>query len=229
MARKPRNIVAGYPFRVVVRGNNGEPIFVDDDDRSDYKSVLQAACADHGLAVHGYVLLPGQVQLVGTPLQPEAVAQVMQAVGRRYVRQFNRRHVRSGTLWEGRYRASIIQPDRYLLASLRLLELEPLRAGLVNAPVAYPWSSHRHHLGLTADPLVSPHNAYWSLGNTPFDREASYRRLFEAALTVDEGRLAERWARGQALAEPAFLERLEIDTGRPWRIRPVGRPRRKHS
>ncbi|MBA3477383.1 MAG: transposase [Lautropia sp.] len=226
MARKSRNIVADFPFHVIVRGNNRQPIFLDDRDRLDYKSILQAACADHGLAIHAYVLMPGEVHLIGTPSRPESFGLAMQAVGRRYVRRFNRRHGRSGTLWEGRYRASIIQEDRYLLPSLRYLELEPLRAGLVDKPEGYPWSSHRHHLGLVADPLVSPHPVYWALGNTPFDREAAYLRLFDAEPSVDEGILAEALKRGHALAEPGFLDRLEADTGRPWVRRPVGRPRR---
>src|SRR5688572_10856261 len=131
MARKPRNIVAGYPFHAIVRGNNRQAIFVDDEDRQAYKAVLQAAAAACGLEIHGYVLMTNHVHLIATPARPEALALVMQAVGRRYVRQFNRRHGRTGTLWEGRYRASIIQEDRYLLACLRYVEMNPVRAGMV--------------------------------------------------------------------------------------------------
>jgi putative transposase len=224
MARQPRTIVAGFPFHVVVRGNNRQAIFLDEQDRLNYKSVLQTACADHGLAVHGYVLMGNHVHLVATPGAVDSLALVMQAVGRRYVRQFNRRHGRTGTLWEGRYRASIIQADRYLLACLRYIEMNPVRAGLVTAPEGFPWSSHRHHLGLLNDSLVSPHSLYWALGNTPFDREAAYRALFQVAPAVDERRMANSLSRGHAVGERDFLDGLEASTGKRWVVRPVGRP-----
>ena len=171
--------------------------------------------------------MTNHVHLVATPTRPESLALVMQAVGRQYVRRFNRRHGRTGTLWEGRYRASIIQEDRYLLACLRYLEMNPVRAGMVATPEAYPWSSHRHHLGLVMDPLLSPHSVYWALGNTPFDREVAYRRLFEEPPPLDEQELTVTLLRGHALAEGDFLERLAASTGRQWVNRPVGRPRKR--
>jgi len=226
MARRPRNIVAGYPYHATVRGNNRQAIFLDDDDRRVYKSVLQEACAAHGLAVHAYALMTSHIHLVATPAKPDSLARVMQAVGRQYVRYFNRRHGRTGTLWEGRYRASIIQEDRYFLACQRYVETSPVKAGLAVAADAFAWSSHAHHLGLVADALVSPHNLYWGLGNTPFERELAYRRLFDDDATENEARLAEALEKGHALAEDAFLERLETQTGRAWLRRPVGRPRK---
>jgi putative transposase len=228
VARKPRSIVPGYPYHAIARGNNRQPVFIDDDDRRHYKSVLLEACAAHGLAVHAFVLMTNHVHLVATPSRPDSLALVMQAVGRQYVRYFNRRHGRTGTLWEGRYRASIIQEDRYFLACQRYVEMNPVRAGLVVMPEAYEWSSHAHHRGLVADQLVSPHNLYWALGNTPFEREAAYRRLFEEQLpAVEEKSLGEALVRGHALAEPEFLSRLEVQTGRNWIRRPVGRPRKQ--
>lgn len=224
MARKPRNIVAGYPYHAIVRGNNRQAIFVDDEDRRAYKAVLQEASAAHGLAIHAYALMTNHVHLIATPTRPDSLALAMQAVGRQYVRYFNRRHGRSGTLWEGRYRASIIQEDRYFLACQRYVEMNPVQAGIVIRPDAYAWSSNRHHLGLVTDSLVTPHRLYWALGNTPFDREAAYRRLFEEAPAVDEARLADTLDKGHPLAEEAFLGRLEAQTGKPWVKRPVGRP-----
>jgi len=229
MARKPRNIAAGFPFHAIVRGNNRQPIFLDDEDRRSYKSVLQSAGMVHGLEVHGFVLMTNHVHLVVTPARPESLALVMQAVGRQYVRRFNHRHGRTGTLWEGRYRASIIQEDRYLLACLRYMEMNPVRAGIVAAPEAYAWSSHRHHLGLVVDPLVSPHSVYWALGNTPFDREVAYRHLFQEPPAVDEHKLTQALLKGHAVAEAEFLDRLEATTGRAWVTRPVGRPRKSEA
>lgn len=226
MARKPRNIAAGFPFHAIVRGNNRQDIFLDDDDRRSYKDVLQSAGQEHGLLIHAYVMMTNHVHVVATPARPDSLALVMQAVGRRYVRQFNRRHNRTGTLWEGRYRASLIQEDRYLLACLRYIEMNPVRAGMVEQPVGYPWSSHRHHLGLTVDPLVSTHRSYWGLGNTPFEREIAYAQLFAAPPKIDDGKLGEALLMGHPIAEGEFLVRLETTTGHPWVKRPVGRPRK---
>lgn len=226
MARKPRNIVAGYPFHVIVRGNNRQAIFIDGEDRLDFKSILQAACQAHGLVIHAFVLMTNHVHLIGTPATPDALALVMQAVGRRFVRHFNRRHGRTGTLWEGRYRASLIQEDRYLLACQRYVEMNPVRAGIVERPEQYAWSSHGHHLGLATDPLVSPHSVYWALGNTPFDREMAYRGLFEGTPAMDDASLTSDLMAGYPIAEPAFLRHLETRTGQRWAPRPIGRPRK---
>ena len=229
MARKPRNVVADYPFHVIVRGNNRQAIFGDDEDRRSFKATLQAAAQAHGLAIHAYVLMGNHFHLVATPAKPEALALVMQGVGRQYVRRFNRRHQRTGTLWEGRYRASIIQQDRYFLACQRYVEMNPVRAGMVDRPDQYPWSSHRHHLGLEVDSLVSPHNVYWALGNTPFDREIAYRQLFDRVPAISDADLASELVLGHPVAEPGFLDRLEAGTGRQWSARPVGRPRKPSS
>jgi putative transposase len=226
MARKPRSIIAGYPFHVIVRGNNRQAIFHDDDDRASFKSILKEACLAHGLAVHAYVMMTNHVHLIGTPARDEALARVMQAVGRQYVRRFNHRHGRTGTLWEGRYRASLIQGDRHLLACQRYVEMNPVRAGMVGRPEQYEWSSHRHHLGLASDPLVSPHTVYWALGNTPFERELAYRALFESLPPVPDEELTHRLLLGHPVADAAFLEDLEMRSGRALVPRPVGRPRK---
>lgn len=226
MARKPRRIIAGHPFHVIVRGNNRQAIFVDEDDRRSFKSILRDACAAHGLTVHAFVLMTNHVHLLATPSSPESLARVMQAVGRQYVRRFNNRHGRTGTLWEGRYRASMIQGDRHLLACQRYVEMNPVRAGMVASPEQYGWSSHRHHLGLAHDPLVSPHSVYWALGNTPFDREAAYRALFESLPMVADAELTNCLLLGHPFADPDFLEALEVRTGQDLAPRRVGRPRK---
>ena len=226
MARHARTVVPDYPYHLIVRGNNRQPVFLDEADRRDYKAVLLVACGAEGLVVHAYVLMGNHVHLIATPQRTDALARVMQAVGRTYVRRFNRRHGRTGTLWEGRYRASIIQDDHYLLACQRYVELNPVRAGLVARPEDYRWSSHRHHLGLESDALVSPHSLYWALGNTPFDREIAYRALFEADSDVPDETLARTLTAGRPLADLGFLERIERLVGGRWVPRPVGRPRR---
>lgn len=227
MARLPRLTVAGLPHHVIQRGNNRQAIFLDEADCTRYLSDLDELGDRFGLALHGYVLMPNHVHLLATPRETQSLARVMQALGRRYVRYFNDRHRRTGSLWEGRYRSTVVESERYLLACMRYIDLNPVRAGLVAEPAPYRWSSHAHHVGLRVDPLITEHAVYWGLGNTPFERQLAYRTLFEH--TQDPGEVeAIRFAthRGWALGENRFAGELEAVAGR--RARPVrpGRPRK---
>jgi putative transposase len=227
MARQPRRAIAGFPYHVIQRGHNRQPVFADDVDRRRYLEWLGEAAAEHDLAVHAYVLMDNHVHLICTPANEASLPAAMQALGRRYVRWFNRRHGRSGTLWEGRYRSSLIEADRYLLACQRYVEMNPVRAGVVAAPADWAWSSHRHHAGLAVDPLVRPHPTVWSLGNTPFERESAYRRLFEESIPTSEREwLSARLGSGKAVASDHFQKQLERSRGLRLLPRPVGRPRR---
>jgi putative transposase len=227
MARQPRRAIGGFAYHVIQRGHNRQPVFADDIDRRRYLEWLALAATEHGLAVHAYVLMDNHVHLVCTPASDVSLAAAMQALGRRYVRWFNRRHGRSGTLWEGRYRSSLIEAERYLLACQRFVEMSPVRAGLAGDPADWTWSSHRHHAGLAVDLLVKPHPAVWSLGNTPFERESSYRRLFdEPQSAAERDWIAARLAMGKPLASDRFQQQLEKSRGLRLLPRPVGRPRR---
>jgi putative transposase len=153
----------------------------------------------------------------------------MQSVGRRYVAAFNKRHQRSGTLWDGRFRAAPLEADAYLLACMRFIELNPLRLGYVLAGAEdFPWSSAAHHLGRRRDPLVLDHPLYWALGNTPFEREAAWRSWLEQGTTPEEARrLMDSAHKGWPLGGAGFLRRLGEDQARPVAPRPRGRPSRK--
>jgi putative transposase len=228
MARQPRRVIAGFPYHVIQRGHNQQRVFADDVDRRRYLEWLGEAATAHGLAVHAYVLMDNHVHLVCTPSAETSLGAAMQALGRRYVRWFNRRHGRTGTLWEGRYRSSLIEADPYLLACQRYVEMNPVRAGIVGVPADWPWSSHRHHAGLAVDPLVKPHPTVWALGNTPFERESGYRRLFEDPVQVaEQAWLAVRLGKGRAIASVHYQRRLEKERGVVLLPRPVGRPRRR--
>jgi putative transposase len=227
MARLPRLSAPGLPHHLIQRGNNRQTIFVDEVDCTFYLRELAELAVAHGLAIHAYVLMPNHVHLVGTPAEPDTLPRLMQAMGRRYVRRFNDRHRRTGTLWEGRYRSTVVETDRYLLACMRYVELNPVRAGLVGEPGEYRWSSYGHQLGLRTDPLITEHAVYWSLGNTPFERQLAYRRLFERGTPSDELvsiRLAIH--RGWALGDLAFAEHLAERAGRRVAAVRRGRPRR---
>jgi putative transposase len=207
MARLPRLAAAGLPHHVIQRGNDRQAVFREDADYARYRGWLREIAATHALALHAYVLMPNHVHLLVTPPSDTALSKAMQSLGRRYVRWFNDKYGRTGTLWEGRFRSTVIDADRYLLACSRYIELNPVRAGIVNSPELYRWSSYAHHAGVLVDPLVTDHPLVWALGNTPFERQLAYRRLFEVDL------------------EPAFVQALRSATnrGRALGISPDGK------
>lgn len=229
MARLPRLTVPGLPHHLIQRGNNRQSIFIDEVDCANYLRELRELAEAHSLAVHAYVLMPNHVHLIVTPGEDGALGRMMQALGRRYVRRFNDRHKRTGTLWEGRYRSTVIEADRYLVACMRYVELNPVRAGLVDEPALFRWSSHAHHVGLRVDPVVTEHTVYWALGNTPFERQVAYRRLFEHASTQPDDEVsAIRYAtnRGWALGDDGFARELSQLASRRANPLKVGRPRK---
>jgi len=227
MARLNRLSVSGCVHHVVQRGIEGRPIFRDQTDLRRMLSDLGSLCREDGLALHAYVLLPDRFQLLVTPDAPGALSRAMQALGRRYVRAFNQRHGRTGTLWEGRFRSTVIEPERHLVDCLRHIELAPARSGIVADAATYPWSSLAHHLGLRLDPLVSDHAQFWALGNTPFERQAAYRRACAAPLPAAlVAQIDSATHRGWPLGTGPFLEALARRTERRIERRPAGRPRR---
>jgi len=212
---------------VLQRGIEHRPVFRDAADFQRMRADLGELCRAAGLALHAYVLMPDHFHLLLTPPDPTALSSMMQALGRRYVRAFNQRHGRAGTLWEGRFRSTVIDAQAHLLDAQRYVELNPLRAGLVSDAATYPWSSLGHHLGLALDPLVSDHPQYWALGNTPFERQERYARA--CATPLDAAALHDLRAatqRGWPLGDAAFLDALGRRTERRVVPRPVGRPRR---
>ena len=163
--------------------------------------------------------------LLATPATAEALPLMMQAVGRSYVRYFNQRHARSGTLWEGRYRSTLIETERYLLACMVYVDLNPVRAGMVAQPGAWQWSSHAHYLGQRIDKLVTPHALYWALGNTPFAREAAYAGLVQAGIGIgDQAALTDAALSGWALGDTEFVAELQKKSPRRVTKARAGRP-----
>jgi putative transposase len=145
MARLGRYFLPDQPLHVIQRGNNRGAIFFREEDHAQYREWLAAAAADYGCRVHAYVLMTNHVHLLVTPRREDSLPRVMQSLGRRYVRHVNAAYQRSGTLWEGRYRAAPIDSEAYFLACCRYIELNPVRAGMVDHPRAYRWSSYRAH------------------------------------------------------------------------------------
>ena len=227
MARLPRLCLPGLPHHIIHRGHNRQPIFIDDADRERLLALLAEQAAASGVAVHAYVLMDNHLHLLATPDSPDGVARMMQGLGRAYVRQFNARTGRSGTLWEGRYRGGVIQPEKYLLSCMAYMDLNPVRAGLADAPQAYGWSSHRHYIGQVADRLVTPHPLVWQLGNTPFAREQAYAQRVEAGVAPSQAQaLTDAALHGWGLGDDAFLQDLQRQSGRRLTRGRPGRPRR---
>ncbi len=212
---------------VVQRGIERRPIFRDEADFHRMLGELAQLCRPQTLALHAYVLMPDHFHLLLTPLESQGLSRAMQSLGRRYVRGFNQRHGRAGTLWESRFRSTVVEPETWLLDCMRYIELNPARAGLVQEAQSYPWSSLAHHLGLRVDPLVCDHAQFWLLGNTPFERQANYARSCAAALETGRlERIREGTRQGWPLGSDTFLAGLAQRSGRRLVRKPVGRPRR---
>ena len=227
MARLPRLTLAGEVHHVILRGNNRQPVFLDGDDRSAFLLLLAEHAKREKVQVHAYVLMDNHLHLLMTPEQDSSMAKCMQGVGRSYVRRFNQKHGRTGTLWEGRYRSTVLEAQRYVLLCMVYMDLNPVRAGLVHAPEAYAWSSHGHYIGLRNDKWLTPHPLVWSLGNTPFAREAAYADLVRHGLTQKQHQdLSDSALKGWVLGGPAFLARVAEMAGRRVEKKRPGRPRK---
>jgi putative transposase len=227
MSRLPRLAVGGHPHLIFQRGLQSQPLFVDDDDRRLFVARLGEAASACKVQLHAYVLLDAEVMLLATPEDAAGLSRMMQSIGRSYVAAFNRRHARLGTLWQGRYRATVIEASAWLVDCMRYVEAAALRHGVQSA-ADYEWSSAAHHVGRRTDPLITEHLLFWKLGNTPFDREANYRTQLEQALTRKQTeRIEHAGANGWALGSDRFLQQIGDLTTR--RLRPMarGRPTRK--
>jgi putative transposase len=227
MARLPRLSLAGHVHHVLQRGNNRQPIFNSSADFQMMLGLLHENAGRFAVAVHAYVLMGNHFHLLVTPETAEGLPQMMQAVGRRYVRYFNDANQRSGTLWEGRYRSTVIEPEHYLLCGMVYLDLNPVREGLVAEAVDYPWSSYGHYAGSRTDRLVTPHPAFWAQGNTPFAREAAYVDLVRSGLAAQTVQaLTQSVVGGWALGSEAFVAELQRTTSRRVIQVSPGRPRK---
>ncbi len=225
MARLPRLTLPGYPHHVIQRGNNRQVIVASAADRQFLLDLLDENARKFTVAIHAYVLMDNHFHLLASPSTAEGLPQMMQAVGRRYVRYFNDRQQRTGTLWEGRYKSTLIQPDRHLLACMAYMDLNPVRAGLVAQAADYPWSSYGHYAGLRTDRIITPHPLVWALGNTPFAREAAYAELVQSGISpVQQKALTDSALRGWALGEPHFVAELQKQTERRVSKSTPGRP-----
>ena len=231
MAHLPRFVIPGQPQHIIQRGNNRQVIFAADADYLFFRDALVEAATEFGLAIHAYVWMTNHIHLLATPNHGDGISKVLQSVGRRYVQYFNQTYRRSGTLWEGRYRATVVDRERYLLAVIRYIELNPVRAGMVTEPGAYPWSSYRRHAlgesGPNAD-WLTPHPEYLKLGQNEPERQLAFRELFQTALaSADLADIRDCTHKGWALGNERFKDQIERLGRRRASSKGIGRPRKQ--
>lgn len=229
MPRRPRIHLDNVPLHIVQRGHNREPCFFGEEDYQSYLYWLGEALRKEECALHAYALMTNHVHLLVTPRRAESIPRIVIALGRRYVQYVNTTYRRTGTLWDSRYKSSVIQAETYLLKCQRYIELNPVRAAMVEDPAHYRWTSYRHNALGQANPHLTPHRLYHALGKDEQERQAAYRELFRTELdkaAIDDIRLALN--QSQPLGNSRFYAKIEAMTGQRREARPRGRPRVRH-
>ncbi|KAF0192040.1 MAG: transposase [Gammaproteobacteria bacterium] len=210
MPRKPRFYLPDLPVHAVQRGHSREPVFYENADYQAYLGWLREAAERYRCAIHAYVLMTNHVHVLATPSDREGIIRMMQYVGRRYVPYIHFQYGSSGTLWEGRYKASLVQEDDYLLTCMRYIELNPVRAKMVNHPREYRWSSYRSNAEGRDDPMLTPHKVYLALAKSANQRKEAYRALFKAHVDTDDiKQIRAAWQTGTPLGNEYFKEKVE--------------------
>jgi putative transposase len=230
MARLPRLIVPLQPHHVIQQGNDRQLIFREPEDYQRFLGWLKESAKEYKVAIHAYVLMPDQWQLLATPADADGLAQAMQRVGRYYVPWFNAKYGRSGSLFQGRYKTSVVDAAPFFMQCSLYIEYLPVRTQAAADAMAYPWSSYAHHAGVRPDPVITDHALYWALGNTPFQREAAYKERAEQPLTaaqlkVIEAAVLKGWPLGAddfktELQRKAKRQVLPAKRGRPFKVKP---------
>jgi putative transposase len=211
MARKPRVDLGGYTYHVTQRGNNRDACFFADEDYRFYRDCIKQSSDKYRVAVHAYVLMTNHVHLLVTTKLNGDLSRFMQHIGRRYVRYVNYAYKRSGTLWEGRFKSSVVDVDHYLLTCYRYIELNPVRAGMTERPSEYPWSSARWHGFGLGDEIVRDHPIYEALGSTKEARAFAYRELFRTQMDEDLiHEMGETFSQEKLLGGSRFLAQVEL-------------------
>lgn len=225
MPRRPRVALVDVPVHIIQRGNNRQPIFASDDNMRAYLTWLKEYAEYFEVSVHAWVLMTNHVHLLCTPKIPSGISRMMQSVGRRYVPYFNRIHKRTGTLWEGRFRSCLVQKENYLLQVYRYIEMNPVRAGMVDDPADYSWSSYQCNALGKQSRLLTPHWLYLAIGKTQEERQSAYRALFsyEIGGKLLEG-IRQTVNKGLILGNESFVKEVEVHCGEYLKERKRGRP-----
>ena len=227
MPRKPRFFLSDVPVHIVQRGHSREPVFFENDDYSTYLHWVEEAADRYDCAIHAYVLMTNHIHFLVTPQDKQGVSLMIQHIGRRYTPYINHTYGTSGSIWEGRYKASLIDDEDYLLTCMRYIELNPVRANMVNNPSQYRWSSYRCNAQGKDNTLITPHPLYRQLGRTLKARCDAYKALFNAPVDVDDLKdIRSALQTGTPLGNDNFKEKIEkklkTKVGQDRRGRPDG-------
>ena len=227
MPRKPRFFLPDVPAHIVQRGHSREPVFFDDGDYQAYLGWLEEAATRYHCDIHSYVLMTNHIHILATPRERQGISRMMQYIGRRYVPYINHTYGTSGSIWEGRFKASLISDEQYLLTCMRYIELNPVRANMVKAPGYYRWSSYRYNAQGKDDTIVAEHPLYKAMGRTKVSRCENYKSLFKAHIDADQLKsIRAAWQTGTPLGNDYFREKIErklkTRVGQARRGRPSG-------
>jgi putative transposase len=227
MPRRARVAVAGIPWHIIQRGNNRAACFYAEEDYFYFLDRLEKESAKFGCSIHTYCLMTNHVHLLLTPQEVDSASLMMKHLGQRYVQYINRRYRRSGTLWEGRFRSCLAQHDHYVMTCYRYIEMNPVRAGMVSHPAAYPWSGYHHNARGHINNLITAHNDYLSLGNSGEQRMRVYRDMLNAVVSQEELEQIRKATNGNyVLGDKRFQQEIEYTLGRRVTPGKRGRPRR---
>ena len=228
MPRRARITLVGVPHHIIHRGNNRSACFHCEQDYRVYLKWLAEYADECECQIHAYVLMTNHVHLLVTPLRHQALADLMKRLSQRYAQYINRRYERSGTLWEGRFKSCVTDQVRYMLNCQRYIELNPVRAHMVDHPSDYPWSSYRANAEGKYSRIITPHALYSALGQTADERQAAYRELFSANLSSEVVSQIRQATNGNyALGSKSFCKEVEALTGKRATRRAAGRPTKK--
>ena len=226
MARLPRYSIINQPQHIIQQGRDGQQIFFEGQDYQYFHDCLEAAAYNYQLEVHAYVLMPDHVHILATPGNTDSISRTTQSIGRNYVQYFNECYSGSGTLWEGRYRATVVESRQYLLDCSRYIELNPVRNGLVSKPTDYRWSSYAHNALGKVDEMITAHKQYLQLGDDDKSRAKAYRAMFKKNLSTEMvQQITDATLKGWVLGDRKFARKIEKISGRRATQLPKGRPK----
>lgn len=227
MPRHPRLVLIGYPHHIILRGNNRSAIFYNDADKHFFIAYLLGAKGKTNSKIYAYCLMTNHVHLLIEPTDEHGLGNMIQSLGRKYVRYINQTYGRTGTLWEGRFKSSPVSKDAYFLACCRYIELNPVRAGMVKQPKDYVWSSYNFRAEGKRDKVLDEDPIYKSLGKTAEERQSKYKEWFRKSISEDELNLIRlATQKGGVIGNREFLDKISKSLGKSVTLRPRGRPRK---
>lgn len=229
MARRPRCYIPGFPYHIVQRGNNKQDCFRTIEDYEDYLILWRKNAARYGVSVHAYCLMTNHIHVLATPLAPNAISETLKVVGSTYAQRMNRRYERTGTLWEGRHRSSLIQTEQYLFTCYLYIELNPVRAGMVEHPGDYPWSSYAQN-ALGKEGWLTAHGLYLRLGKDRLSRCKAYRDMHARRMSqTDLQNIRQATRSCQPVCDSTFRRELEQKFAVRFGRTKTGRPRKSEA